>query len=106
MNVFRIQLGREARVADQITEKNRDRATVSLGRLAATFNSRRNGWVGEEPATTAAIPIAALVGVTAFGAGRRECRAAGRAELASLTVVEFAARTAHEFSSVGRHEAT
>ena len=106
MNVFRIQLGREARVANQITEKNRDRATVSLGRLAATFNRRRNACVGEEPATTAAIPSAALVGVTAFGASRRECRAAGRTELASLTVVEFAARTAHEFSSVGRHEAT
>ena len=68
MNVFRIQLGRQARVANQITEKNRDRATVSLGRLAATFNRRRNACVGEEPATTAAIPIAAPVGMTAFGA--------------------------------------
>jgi hypothetical protein len=94
------------RVANQITEKNRDRATVSLGRLASTFNGQRNANVGKEPATAAAIPIAALVGVTAFGAGRRERQAARSAELASLTVVEFAARTAHEFSSVGRHEAT
>jgi hypothetical protein len=76
MNVFRIQLGREARVANQVTEKNRDRATVPLGRLTATFDRRRNACVGEKPATTAAIPSAALVGMTSFGASRRERRAA------------------------------
>ena len=44
MDVFRIQLRREARIANQIAEKNRDRTTVAF--RAAALHPRRNASFG------------------------------------------------------------
>jgi len=94
MDVFRIQLRRQARVADQITEEDRDWTAVPLRRLAAALYWRRDASFGKEPPAAAAIPIAALVGVAAFAAGRRQRRAAGRAKFATFPVFELAALAA------------
>jgi hypothetical protein len=91
MHVFRVELRREARIANQITEKHRDRPTVALRRVAVTPFRRRGAVVSKQAPAASAIPIATLVTVAAFPARHGQDGAAGRAELASLPVFELAA---------------
>jgi len=102
-DLLRVKLRRQAGVADQITEHDRDRTPVAVG---------LNGTIGggfrlalQQPSAPSAEPVARVVDVAAV-AGPRERRAAGRAKPAAHPVLRLATRTAHRRSLSVRRDAT
>ena len=87
-DLLRVELRRQAGVADQITEHDCDRTPVAVG-LKGTIGGGFRLALEQTPAAPAE-PIGRVVDVAAV-AGSRERRAAGRAKPAALPILRLAA---------------